>query len=147
MMDVTVKKPDSSAGDAKRAARLAVVQTLYQLEFGQEHRGGVHLDDGQAIAAPHQGLMQDILLTVQDRRATIDEILMQSLDADWPLTRLDQVLRAVLRAGVAELMMNAKTPAPVLISDYVDVAHAFFSGKEPGLVNAVLDRVGKKVRS
>jgi transcription antitermination protein NusB len=138
-------KPDMAA--TRRAARLAAVQTLYQLGFGQEHRDGVHVDDGEQIAAPHQSLMKEIVLTAMDRHATIDEILSQSLDSDWPLMRLDQVLRAILRAGVAEVLMQKKTPVPIMISDYVDVAHAFFSGKEPGMVNAVLDRVAKKLRS
>lgn len=136
----------SHAGDAKRTARLAAVQALYQMEYGQERRDGLHLEDGEQAAKPHRGLMLDIILAVQDRQATIDEILAKSLDAEWNLDRLERVLRSILRAGVAELLTNTRTPAPILISDYVDVAHAFFGGKEPGLVNAVLDRAAKLLR-
>ena len=136
----------SHAGEAKRTARLAAVQALYQMEYGQERSDGLHLEEGEHAAKPHRGLMQDIILCVQDRQVTIDEILTKSLDADWSLDRLERVLRSILRAGVAELLMNARTPVPILISDYIDVTHAFFGGKEPGLVNAVLDRAAKLLR-
>lgn len=136
-----------TAGDAKRAARLAAVQTLYQMEYGQELNLGLHLEEGEVATAHHNGLMKEIILTVKDRQTTIDEILSKSLDTEWPLERLEVVLRAILRAGVAELILSTKTPAALLICDYVDVAHAFFAGKEPGLVNAVLDRVAKLVRT
>ncbi len=147
MSNAPTKGQSSTAGDAKRSARLAAVQTLYQMEYGQERREGVHLEEGEQVATPHNGLMKEIVFTVSDRGATIDDILRRSLDSEWPLERLEVVLRAILRAGVAELLLSSKTPAPILISDYVDVAHAFFAGKEPGLVNAVLDRVAKLVRS
>lgn len=146
---MSTEKPKLSvpAGDAKRAARLAAVQMLYQLEYAQEQREGLHLEEGDVAATPHGGLLKEIVLTVTDRKTTIDEILGKTLDAEWSLERLEVVLRAILRAGVAELLSNTRTPAPLLISDYVDVAHAFFAGKEPGLVNAVLDRVAKLVRT
>ncbi len=142
-----IKTAPVAVGDARRAARLAAVQTLYQIEYGQELSDGMHLDEGQEGHKFHNGLMKEILLTVQDRRTVIDEILSGSLDTEWSLERLEVILRAILRAGVAELIMSTKTPTALLISDYVDVAHAFFGGKEPGLVNAVLDRVAKKVRT
>lgn len=136
-----------AAGDAKRAARMAAVQMLYQMEFGQERREGLHLEDGAQATAPHNGLMKEIVLAVRERQAVVDEILARALDAEWSLERLEVVLRAILRAGVAELIMSGKTPTALLITDYVDVTHAFFAGKEPGLVNAVLDRVAKLVRT
>lgn len=130
----------------RRAARLAAVQTLYQQEYGQELNAGLHLEDGQEAAPPDEALLQQIVQSVADRRADIDAMLAQALDKAWPIERLEVILRAILRAGVGELLDNAAMPAPLLITDYVDVAHAFFAGKEPGLVNAVLDRVAKLVR-
>lgn len=146
-MSTEKAKTGAQAGDAKRTARLAAVQMLYQMEYGQENREGLHLEDGESATAPHGALLKEIVLTVTDRKTTIDDILRQSLDPEWPLERLEVVLRAILRAGVAELLAGNRTPGPILISDYVDVAHAFFAGKEPGLVNAVLDKVAKLVRT
>jgi N utilization substance protein B len=79
----------------------------------------------------------------QDR---VDRMVAKALPADWPLARIDPVLRALLRAGAAELCMAEGPPARVVINEYVDVARGFFSGDEPRLANAVLDRLARALR-
>ena len=74
------------------------------------------------------------------------EIIRQALTEDWPLSRLDSTLRAILRAGVYELMKREDVPVAVIVSEYVDIAKAFYEEGEPKLVNAVLDRVSRRVR-
>ena len=74
-------------------------------------------------------------------------MITPALSAEWPLERLEAVLRAILRAGAYELFARADVPLKVVITEYVDIAHAFFEGKEPGLVNAVLDRIGRVLRT
>ena len=66
---------------------------------------------------------------------------------EWPLSRLDAVLRAILRAGAYELVHRHDVPPRVSISEYTAVAYAFFAGKEPGLANGVLDRLGRTLRA
>ena len=73
-------------------------------------------------------------------------ILDGALAAGWPLKRIEAVLRAILRAGAYELMSRRDVPARVVISEYVDVAHSFYGGDEPGMVNGVLDKVARDVR-
>jgi N utilization substance protein B len=68
------------------------------------------------------------------------------LDKSWPLHRLDATVRAILRAGAYELMFMDKVPARVAISEYVDVASAFFGSDEPNFVNGVLDRLARDRR-
>ena len=79
----------------------------------------------------------------QDR---IDGLIAGSLPADWPIARIDPVLRALLRAGGAELAMPDGPPTRVVINEYLDIAHGFFTGDEPGLANAVLDRMARELR-
>ena len=64
----------------------------------------------------------------------------------WRLVRVDSILRAILRAGVFELLERSDVPARVVINEYIDVAHAFFDAEEPRVVNGVLDRIARKVR-
>ena len=68
------------------------------------------------------------------------------LPPDWPLARLESVLRAILRAGTYELLARSDVPARVAMNEYVEIAHAFFSGKEPGMVNGVLNGIAKTLR-
>jgi N utilization substance protein B len=138
------------------AARLAAVQALYQmdvtgsglLETAAEYeafRLGKEVD-GELYRDADPQWFRAILSGVVENQKTVDPVIGQSLTEDWPLSRLDSTLRAILRAGVYELMKRADVPVAVIVSEYVDIAKAFYENEEPGLVNAVLDRVARRVR-
>jgi N utilization substance protein B len=137
-------------------ARLAAVQALYQIDLSgatvgaviaefRKHRLGREAEEenfGEADAA----FFTDIVEGVNHRRAELDQAISGVLTPDWPLPRLEVTLRAILRAGAYELLARADVPAQVVIAEYLAVAHAFFEGKEPGLVNGVLDRLARMLR-
>jgi N utilization substance protein B len=151
-------KPASTARPANKrgAARLAAVQALYQMDVAgsglleiaaeyESHRLGKEVDGALYREADAQWF-RAILSGVVEHQKTVDPVIRQSLTEDWPLSRLDSTLRAILRAGTYELMLRADVPVAVVVSEYVDIAKAFYSEEEPGLVNAVLDRVARRVR-
>ena len=149
------RKPNKSA--ALSAARLAAVQALYQMEltgtpledvlaqFLEFHRDGV-LDQGETPVRPKTALFTEILRGTAIRKAEIDDILGAALSPSWPLARIQVLLACVLRAGVFELLARPAIPARVVITEYVDLADAFFADAEKGMTNAVLDRVGQRLR-
>lgn len=151
-------KPPPNRAARLSAARLAAVQALYQMEitgapiedvlsqFLQYHRGGV-LDQDETPVRPKTALFTEILRGATVRRDEIEDILRAALSPSWPLERIEVLLGCILRAGVFELLGRPATPARVAIAEYVDLAHAFFSGAEKGMTNAVLDRVAKRMRS
>jgi N utilization substance protein B len=145
-------KPANKRG----AARLAAVQALYQMDVGgtgllettaeyEAFRLGREIDGAQYREADAQWF-RAILAGVVGLQTTIDPLIHAALTDDWPLSRLDSTLRAILRAGAWELMERRDVTVPVIISEYVDIARAFFGEEEPRLVNAVLDRVARDVR-
>ena len=87
-----------------------------------------------------------VIAGVVDNQRQIDPVIHQGLPESWPLSRVDSTLRAILRAGVFELMKKQDIPVAVIVTEYVDIARAFYDAEEPGLVNAVLDRVAGRVR-
>lgn len=142
------------AGSPRLAARIAAVQALYQLEMSggdaaeviaefRTHRLGER-DGGPAADAK---LFAALTAAASVRRADIDRLIAGALAAGWPLERLDSVMRAVLRAGVCELLEFADVPARVVIDQYLDVAQAFLGDKEKGFVNGVLDRLARELRA
>jgi len=141
-----------SAGRRRSAARLAAVQALYQIELAGTPVETViaeFLRDG--IDPDHRGafdeaLFADVVRGATARQAELDGRIGEALTPDWPLERLENVLRAILRAGAYELTARIDVPVPVAISEYLDIGHAFFSGKEPGLINGVLDRLARSLR-
>src|SRR5262249_27878485 len=93
-----------------------------------------------------QAMFADIVRGASSRLRDIDGMIASALSPEWPIERLETVLRAILRAGAYELMARTDVPPRVAISEYLDVAHAFFGGKEPARVNGVLDRLAHVLR-
>ena len=138
------------------AARLAAVQALYQIEIaGGEvndvveefllHRSSRAGGDDAAFESD-SGLFEQLVREVMRRRDALDEALSGALDASWPLARLEIILRCILRVGTCELVGRRDVPARVIITEHVDLAHAFYDGPEPGMVNGVLDRLARSLR-
>ena len=150
----------------RTAARLAAVQALYQAEHAGvpaeavldefvRHRVGAAegaplsagpLDEGAAPGADVP-LLARIVRGWAINAEKLDRVVSAALAEDWPLARLDPVLRALLRAAAAELFDAKGPPAKAVINEYMDVAHGFFGGEEPRFANGVLDRVARTLRS
>lgn len=146
------------ASRRRSVARLAAVQALYQLELNRgvdpeavvrefaRHRFG-HEIDGDRYGEADPALFADVVRGVAADLDMLDATISTVLTEEWPLPRLDAVLRAILRAGAYELMHRRDVPPRVAISEYIAVAYAFFAGKEPGLANGVLDKLGRNLRA
>jgi transcription antitermination protein NusB len=147
-----------AGGRRRSVARLAAVQALYQLELNPEvdpevvvrefarHRLGQEID-GDRYGEADPALFSDIVRGVKADLDRLDATISEVLTEEWPLSRFDAVLRAILRAGAYELVHRRDVPPRVSINEYTTIAHAFFSGKEPGLANGVLDKLGRTLRS
>ena len=140
----------------RSAARLAAVQALYQMDVSGKGVIDALAEfeafwigrevEGIAFQPSDSDFFRSILSGVVENQRPIDQRIDAALAAGWPLTRIEAVLRAILRAGAFELMFRKDVPVRVVISEYVDVAHGFYGEDEPGLVNAVLDAVAREVR-
>ena len=155
----TAEGVPAAGGTARRRslARLAAVQALYQLELnpglGAEaviaefvrHRLGREID-GEVYGEADEALFADIVRGVAADRERLKETLSAALSEEWPLARLETLLRLILEAGAYELVHRPDIPPRVTLSEYVAIAYAFFTGKEPGLANGVLDRLARTLR-
>ena len=141
---------------ARSAARLGAVQALYQrhmegtalarlLDEFHQHRLGQVIED-EEYAEAEVSFFDDIVSGVDARCNEIDELLVVRLAEGWTLARLDKTMLQILRAGTYELLARADVPKASAISEYVDVAKAFFDDREAKFVNGVLDAVAKEVR-
>jgi transcription antitermination protein NusB len=144
------------SGKARAASRLAAVQALYQADMEQtalhllldefhQHRLGAEIEDVEYLKADVT-FFDDVVKGVDARRNEIDLLLSAKLAKGWSLARLDKTMLQILRAGSYELLARKDVPVPTVITEYVDVAHAFFEEREAKFVNGVLDAVAKDVR-
>jgi N utilization substance protein B len=145
----------------RTAARVAAVQALFQSEQGPEnpetvidqfirHRlgelpGTGGYEDGR-IPDAYVPLFQRIVRTAVEKQDQLDTLLTGALPEDWPLGRLDPVLRALLRAASAELATKDGAPSKVVMNEYLDIAHGFFTGEEPGMANGILNTLARTLR-
>jgi N utilization substance protein B len=142
----------TSQADARRAARLAAVQALYQMEMigsGAEEVAQEFIEHrfAELPVTPDQEFFSSILNGVPQHQIEIDRAIAGALSEKWKLERVDSILRATLRSGVFELVGRRDVPAKVVIDEYVAVAGAFFGGDEPGFVNAALDAIARRKRA
>ena len=156
--DAAEGAPRPSGGARRRSiARLGAVQALYQLELNPglgadgvirefiRHRLGREID-GEVYGEADQSLFADVVRGVTSDRERLDETVSAALSEEWPLARLETLLRLILEAGAYELVHRLDIPPRVTLSEYVAIAHAFFAGKEPGLANGVLNRLARALR-
>ena len=138
------------------------MQALFQTEQAQENPETVidqfvrhRLGDTAAEHGYEDGRIPDaevplfasIVRAAVRQQDTVDIMLGDALPPDWKLARIDPVLRALLRAAGSELMTIGGVPAKVVINEYLDIARGFFTGPEPGMVNAILDKLARLLRS
>lgn len=142
---------------ARAAARLAAVQALYQHEMEQtplaqllhefhQHRLGAEIEDAQ-YAEADVDFFDDIVKGTLAREGEIDAAIAGKLAVGWTLDRLDKPMKAILRCGTYELLARADVQAGTVITEYVDVAHAFYDKRESGFVNGLLDAIAKVARA
>ena len=160
---MTKTTPESDGASAVKqvnqrgAARLAAVQALYQMDVGgtgvleivaeyETHRLGQDID-GETYLKAESGWFRSIVSGVVRDQRTLDPMIKAALQDDWALSRLDSTVRAILRAGTFELVERRDVPVAVIITEYVEIARAFFEEEEPRLVNAVLDRIARQFRT
>ncbi|HEX9880931.1 MAG TPA: transcription antitermination factor NusB [Hyphomicrobium sp.] len=141
----------------RTAARVAAVQALYQMDMAGTDLNAV-IDEfvrlrfprapgDEAAAGADPTYFAETLRGVLRRQRDIDPQIDQQLAEGWRLKRVDSIVRAILRAGVFELMERSDVPARVVINEYINVAHSFFSEDEPKVVNGVLDKLARRLRA
>lgn len=147
--DPSATRPANQRG----AARLAAVQALYQMDVGRQtledtlsQFSAVHLGreiEGEEYLPADADFFRQIVGGVIRNQLAIDPAVDAALVEGWPMGRIDATLRAILRAAAFELLKRRDIPSRVVITEYVDVAKAFYEDEAPRMVNAVLDEVAR----
>ncbi len=155
------RTPAQNRARPRTAARVGAVQALFQSEQGGESAETVidqfvrhRLGELPGTGGYEEGRVPDadvtlfgrIVRTAVTEQDRLDAMIVAALPEEWPIGRLDPVLRALLRAASGELTMQDGPPGRVVINEYLDVAHGFFFGEEPRMVNGLLDAIGRRLR-
>ncbi len=142
-----------TSSESRTRARLAAVQALYQMDLTQRDLSEV-LDEFlthrfgsvDIYAGADRSFFRDLVSGAAGAQSDIDGEIASHLAEGWRLSRIDSILRAILRSGVYEIIARSDVPARAVINEYVEIARDFFGGDEPGVVNGVLDRIAREKR-
>ncbi len=154
----------SPIGVDRSSARLAAVQALYEIDMtGVAADSVIHEflknqwkpipgmqndeEDLPELADPDGALLAELIRGVSAKQVDLDGMIGPALSGDWTVERLEVILRAILRAGAFEMLSMSDVPARVVINEYVNVAKAFFDDNKPGMVNGVLDKLARVLRT
>ncbi len=142
--------------DRRSAARLAASQALYQMEVADKGLNDIlaefethwigHEIEGETYGPAEIAFFRDVVSGAVRDQLPIDRSLDDTLSKGWPLRRVEALMRAILRAALYELRSRPDVPARVVVTEYVDVAAAFFGPEESGMINAVLDALARQTR-
>jgi len=151
------KARSAARAKARSFARLGAIQALYQMDLAETDMSEVCAEfeahrlgrdaEGKEIGPADAAFFRDLVTGVVREQRRLDPDIDRHLAEGWRLTRIDSTLRAILRAGAFELGYRRDVPVRVVLDEYVELAHAFFAGEEPGVVNGVLDKIARRVRA
>jgi N utilization substance protein B len=153
--DILVKKKPGFMSRFRTLARLAAVQALYQIEFLKANPqnviskfliDGLTIDEEKVVSIREPKLFKGIVEGVVERQKDIDHMIAEAGMGEVNAERFEPILKNVLRAGIFELLASSDVPAPVIINEYLDIAHLYYLETEPKIVNGILNRLAQKLR-
>ena len=135
----------------KSLQRLLVVQSLYQLSINKD-ASEYSIKDifkqiienseyKNTISKSNLNFAERIFLGTRDNSDHIKMILTNVLSSKKNINKIDPLLLAIFHPAIYELKYGPKISKKVVISEYLMIADKFFSEKEIGLLNAVLDNI------
>ncbi|MBQ9090424.1 MAG: hypothetical protein IJY58_05190 [Alphaproteobacteria bacterium] len=147
-------------------ARLMAVQAVYARELSDEswektvsrflmgEAGGVVIKDGIAgreeyitIEAADASLFTNLVQAVKEHEDILTDVIKNNISDKIDFDRLEILIKCILKVGMAEFYVNPNLDTPIIINEYTDMTHAFFDGPESRLVNAILDKYARIIRS
>ncbi len=157
--DQTPGCPGRSGLAGRAAARLAAIQALYQMQMTGEDAPSVIADflgphsapagrspEGVDLERADRDFFADLVAGIARESESLEDMVSAVIDEDWPVERLESLLRLILLAGAFELGHRPEVPARVVVSQYVDLAHAFLDDRQTALANGVLDSLARHLR-
>lgn len=153
MSEAKAQKDEKASPKAKAlSARLSAVQALYQADQNKQsmravldeylqHRSDMEIE-GEKLVKPDGALLKKILYGVDERRPELEAVIDANLKKDAEDRDVEPLLRAILICASYEILVQ-DVDSPIIINDYLNVAHSFYERGEVGLINGVLDSISK----
>jgi transcription antitermination protein NusB len=123
-----------------QSPRVIIIQKLY---------GNFFNDDKELTFSKHRfkKFIKDVVLGTIERDEVIREELKNHLSGDLKLTNLDKVFQVIIKSAIFEFLYKPKISTKIIIKEYLDASNFFLENSQTKYLNAILDKIAKKIRS
>ncbi len=124
----------------KNNPRVIIIQKLY---------GKFYNDDENLDFPKHRfkKFIKDIVTGTIERNDLILDELNTKLGDDFVFENLDKVFQIILKAATYEFMYKPQLSLNIIIKEYLNSSNFFLENSQTKFLNALLDNIGKKLRS
>jgi len=123
-----------------QSPRVIIIQKLY---------GNFFNNDTDLIFPKHRfkKFIKDIVLGTIERDEVIKEEVKNHLSEDLLLNNLDKVFQVIIKSAIFELLYKPKISTKIIIKEYLDASNFFLEDSQTKYLNAILDKIAKKIRT
>jgi N utilization substance protein B len=120
--------------------RVIIIQKLY---------GNFFNDDNDLKFPKHRfkKFIKDVVLGTIEREDVIKEEIKNHLYDDLQLTKLDKVFQIIIKSAIFEFLYKPKISTKIIIKEYLDASNFFLEDSQTKYLNAILDKIAKKLRT
>ena len=124
----------------KNNPRVIIIQKLYGKFYNED-------DDLDFPKHRFKKFIKDIVLGTIERNDLIIDELKSNLGEEFVFENLDKVFQTILKAATYELMYKPNLSLNIIIKEYLNSSNYFLENSQTKYLNALLDNVGKKLRT
>ena len=120
--------------------RVIIIQKLYGKFFNEEEN----------ISFPRhrfKKFIKDVVNGTIERDDVINEEIKNHLDSDLKLKNIDKVFQIIIKSAIFEFLYKPKTSVNIIIKEYLNASNFFIEDSQTKYLNALLDKISKKIRS
>ena len=124
----------------KNNPRVIVIQKLYGMFFNKDEN----------LSFPKhrfKKFIKDVVKGTIERDEVIKDEILNHLNADLNLKKLDKVFQIIVKSAIFELLYKPKISSKIIINEYLRASNFFIDDKQTKYLNALLDKISKKIRS
>jgi len=129
-----------SSKNLKNNSRVIIIQKLYSKFLNS---------DNELNFSKHRfkKFIKDVVLGTIERIELIEETINENLKDDIIDKKTDKLIIILLQAAVFEFLYKPQTSVNIIINEYLIASSAFIDDKQKNYLNALLDKISKKIRN
>ena len=119
--------------------RVIIIQKLY---------GNFFNNDKDLIFKKHRfkKFIKDVVFGTIERDEIITEEVKNHLNDDLRLDKLDKVFQVIIKSAIFEFLYKPKISTKIIIKEYLNASNFFLEISQTKYLNALLDKIAKKIR-